>query len=112
MPGWNYIVKHAHAVARNSYIIWRNSGRHRHGLVSDDMGQSRLLFQSILKQCQRNEEQSKADAMAKSMRNHDMKSFWKDVSSTYSRNVPLATTVNGARDPSAVICGKTNLKIY
>ena len=41
--------------------------------------------------------------MAKSMRNHDMKSFWKDVSSTYSRrNVPLATTVNGASDPTAI----------
>ena len=40
--------------------------------------------------------------MAKSMRNHDMKSFWKEVSSTYSRNVPLATTVNGASDPSAI----------
>ena len=53
--------------------------------------------------CQRNEDQSIADAMAKSMRNHDMKSFWKDVSSTYSRrNVPLATTVNGASDPTAI----------
>ena len=40
--------------------------------------------------------------MAKSMRNHDMKYFWKEVSSTYSRNVPLATTVNGASDPSAI----------
>ena len=34
--------------------------------------------------------------MPHSMRTHDMKSFWKDVSSTYSCNVPLATTVNGA----------------
>ena len=39
--------------------------------------------------------------MAKHMRNHDMKFFGKDVSSTYSRNVLLATTVNGATDPSA-----------
>ena len=82
VPGWNDTVKHAHGVARNSYIIWRNSGRPRHGPVSDDMRRSRLLFTYILKQCQRNEEQSKADAMAKSMRSHDMKSFWKDVSST------------------------------
>ena len=102
VPGWNDTVKHAHGVARNSYIIWRNSGRPRHGPVSDDMRRSMLLFKYILKQCQRNEEQSKADAMAKSMRNHDMKSFWKEVSSTYSRNVPLATTVNGASDPSAI----------
>ena len=33
-------MKHAHGVARNSYIIWRNSGRHRHGPVSDDMRRS------------------------------------------------------------------------
>ena len=31
-----------------------------------------------------------------------MKSFWKDVSSTYSRKVPLATTVNGSCDPAAI----------
>ena len=102
VPGWNDTVKHAHGVARNSYIIWRNSGRPRHGPVSDDMRRSRLLFKYILKQCQRNEDQARADAMAESMRNHDMKSFWKDVSSTYSRNVPLATTVNGASYPSAI----------
>ena len=85
VPGWNDTVKHAHGVAINSYIIWRNSGRLRHGPVSDDMRRSRILFKYILKQWQRNEE-SKADAMATYMRNHDMKSFWKDVSSTYSRN--------------------------
>ena len=66
------------------------------------MRRSRLQFKYILKQCQHNEEQAKADAMAESMRNHDMKSFWKDVWSTHSRNVPLATTVNGASDPSAI----------
>ena len=44
VPGWNDTVKHAHGVARNSYIIWRNSGRPRHGPVSDDMRRSRLLF--------------------------------------------------------------------
>ena len=111
--GWNDTVKHARGVARNSYIIWRNSGRPRHGPLSDDMRRSRLLFKYILKQCQHNEDQSRADAMATSMRNHDMKSFWKDVSSTYSRNVPLATTVN-RRVPVIhqlyVICGKNQFK--
>ena len=66
------------------------------------MRRSRLQFKYILKQCQRNEDQVRADVMAESMRNHDMKSFWKDVSSTYSRKVPLATTVNGASDPAAI----------
>ena len=114
VPGWKDTVKHAHGVAINSYIIWRNSGRPRHSPVSDDMRRSRLLFKYILKQCQRNEDQSRADDMATSMRNPDMMSFWKDVSSTYSRNMPLATTVNGASDPSAIcdMWGENNLKRY
>ena len=45
-------------------------------------GTTRVVTLYILKQCQRNEDQARADAMAESMRNHDMKSFWKDVSST------------------------------
>ena len=102
VPGWNDNVKHTHGLARNSYIIWRNSGRPRHISVSDDMRRSRLLFKYILNQCQSNEDQSRAEAMAKYMRNHDMKSFWKDGSSTYSRNVPLATILNGVSDPSAI----------
>ena len=102
VPGWNDTVKHAHGVARNSYIIWRNSGRPRHGPVSDDMRRSRLLFKYTLKQCQRSEDQARAAAMAESMRNHDMKYFWKVVSSTYSRKVPLATIVNGASHSSAI----------
>ena len=28
VPGWNDTVKHAHGVARNSYIIWRNCTSH------------------------------------------------------------------------------------
>ena len=70
--------------------------------VSDAMRRSRLTFKYILKQYQRNEDQARADAMAESMRYRDMKYFWKDVSSTYSRKVPLATTVNGGSDPAAM----------
>ena len=61
-----------------------------------------MLFNEAKCKCLYIGHRNQHNVYTKSMRNHDMKSFWKDVSSTYSRKVPLATTVNGASDPSTI----------
>ena len=50
----------------------------------------------------------RADAMAKSLHSKDVSTFWKNVSKTYNKGVPIANVVNGANSPSS-ICGKYNL---
>ena len=66
------------------------------------MRKTRLHFKYLLKQCQQREDMARADAMAKSMQAKDAISFWKNVSKTYKKGLPNATTVNGANEPTAI----------
>jgi len=102
VPGWNDYVQGAHQEARNYYLLWRNMGKPRQGPVCELMRRSRLNFKYSLRQCQNMEETARADAMAKTLESKDVRSFWKTVSKTYSKAIPLATTVNGAVDPKSI----------
>ena len=43
-----------------------------------------------------------ADVMATSMHSKDVASFWKNVSKTYKKVISIATTLNGASNPSSI----------
>ena len=102
IPGWNDYVKLAHQEARSSYILWRNMGKPLQGPACDIMRRTRMNFKYSLKQCQGMEDAARADAMAKSFRKKDTRSFWKSVKNHYNKSIPLATTVNGATNPLAI----------
>ena len=96
VPGFNEHVKELHTIARHEYIAWRSAGKPRFGGICLSMNQSRLRFKSALKFCQHNENQMRADALARSMMNNDMAEFWKDVKKNSNSNVSLATNVDGS----------------
>ena len=102
IPGWNDYVKLAHQEARSSYILWRNMGKPRQGPACDIMRRTRMNFKYSLKQCQGMEDAARANAMAKSFRKKDTRSFWKSMKNHYNKSIPLATTVNGATNPLAI----------
>ena len=89
VPGWNEHFKEAHNKVRKSYLLRHNTGKPRHGLVFDYM-RTRLFFKSLHRQCQSNEETAWMDTMAKSLRDCNAVFFWKNVSKTHSKVVPLA----------------------
>ena len=90
VPGFNEHVKELHTMSRHEYIAWRSAGKPRFGGICLSMNQSRLRFKSALKFCQHNENQMRADALARSM----MTKFWKDVKK--NSNVSLATNVDSS----------------
>ena len=79
VPGFNEHVNELHTIARHDYIAWRSAGKPRFGEIRLSMNQSRLRFKSAFKFYQHNENQMKADALARSMMNNDLNEFWKDV---------------------------------
>ena len=79
VPGWNDLVKEQHLDARNSYVLWRNLGKPRHGPVFDTMSRSRLQFKYSLRQCRAMEDTARADGMAKSLQTKDTYKFWQSV---------------------------------
>ena len=77
------------------------------------MNQSKLRFKSALKFCQHNENQMRADALARSMINNDMTGFWKDVKKNTNSNVSLATNVDGSVETLKLLkCGNVILNPY
>ena len=84
-------------------------GKPRQGPVCELMRHSRLNFKYSLRQCQNMEETARADAMAKTLESKDVRSFWKTVSKTYSKAIPLAATVAEQIQSRSPTCGKTIL---
>ena len=79
VPGWNEHVSELHAHARCCYVIWRNCGKPRQGTEHADMKISRARFKLIFRECLRNEETMKADAIAAKLKNKDTVEFWRKV---------------------------------
>ena len=79
IPGWNDHVAERHLNARDCYLIWRNNSKPRHGPEYEDMKLSRALFKVALRDCRRNEELTKADAMVNKLKHNDCAGFWKEV---------------------------------
>ena len=95
VPGWNKHVAEPHATARICYLIWINCAKPHHGLEYDDMNSSRARFKLKFRDCLRNEDSMKADAIALTLRNKEQREFWRKVNALNNKKAPLANTVNG-----------------
>ena len=71
VPGWNKHVAELHVTARSCYMRWRDCGKPRRGLEYDYMNYSRARFKLKFRDCLRNEDSMKADAIAMKLRNKE-----------------------------------------
>ena len=85
-----------HDSARNSYLVWKQNGKPRGDDTDMDMRTTRLRFKYALRQCRCDEEQNRADALARSLHCKDTTDFWKGVRGIKDSRVPLATKVGDA----------------
>ena len=103
VPGWNKHVAELHATARSCYVRWRNNcGKPHHGLEYYDMNSSRARFKLKFRDCLRNEDSMKSDAIALKLRNKEQGEFWRKVNALNNRKAPLANTVNGCTGSSDI----------
>lgn len=85
IPGWNKHVSEAHGTARLKFEAWVWYGQPRSGLVFEEMLESKRVFGSRLKWCQKNVEQIKLDIIAKHHSKRNFGSFWKSVNAVNTR---------------------------
>ena len=96
VPGFNDYLKDLHDSARNSYLVWKQNGKPRGDDTDMDMRTTRLRFKYALRQCRCDEEQNRADALARTLHCKDTTDFWKGVRGIKDSRVPLATKVGDA----------------
>ena len=79
IPGWNECCKSLHLNARDKFLKWKDTGKCRTGKAFEEMKESRQKFKSKLKECKRNEEFHRNNALISSFESKNKSKFWKDV---------------------------------
>ena len=64
IPGWNEHVKELHDAARDAYLLWKHSGKHRQGVVYELMRHSMSQFKHSLRVCKNRNNTIIADKIA------------------------------------------------
>ena len=91
IPGWDDHVAELHMNAGECYIIWRNNSKPRHGPEYEGTKLSRARFKLALRECRRNDELMKADAVANKLKHNDCTGFWKEVHTHNCNNLLYQT---------------------
>jgi len=95
--GWNSYCKELHADARDKFIVWRNHGSPRSGVLFQSMAQSRAQFKRALRKCKLEGNRKSADALAKKFMKKDTKEFWKSIKKLNNRQIKVKSEkINGA----------------
>ena len=77
IPGWNAQVKAQYARSRAEFLHWKRLGSPRHGEDAQRMRSARAAFKYALRQCRRNEDAMRAEAMSRKLASGDSRSFWR-----------------------------------
>ena len=78
-PGWNTYVREFYDESRRAFLNWRSAGSPRDGVIANIMRRKRAAFKLVLRQCERNEDAMRAEALAAKLRSGKATSFWGEV---------------------------------
>ncbi|XP_022832297.1 uncharacterized protein LOC111360568 [Spodoptera litura] len=101
LAGWSACVGEAHGEARAKFNMWIMCGRPKSGISYKEMRDSRRVFKSRLKWCQKHQDQIKMDALAAKHSNGDFRGFWKSTGRFNARS-GLPVSVEGVSDSVAI----------
>ena len=105
VPGWSAHVAEFHDEARRAFLQWRDAGSPREGQLALRMRAARATFKRALRQCKRDEEVMRAEALASKIIAKDDVNFWKDI----KKSVPRSNKIPGKIDTATGVTEITNL---
>ena len=79
VPGWSDFVSEKHDLAREAFLDWIALGKPFDGGAVYRMRRIRAAFKLALRYCKQHEEETRADACAKSLQSRETKTFWHNV---------------------------------
>jgi len=104
IPGWSDVVCDKHENARVAFLDWVAAGKPRSGVIHQLMCRTRASFKLALRYCRAHREQLQADACAKSYKDLDSRTFWKNVSRIANSKVTSYVNKIGDTVGDANIC--------
>ena len=103
VPGWNQFCEEYHAVAREAYMAWHNTGRIRSGFIFENMKSTRKEFKRALKFCEINKLQIQKDNLLSKFRMSNKNSFWTEVRRVQGNGSVFPSCIDNASNPRDII---------
>ena len=95
-PIWCRRQRWLRPVCRESYLLWRDSGRRKQGVLFESMKRHRAYFKYVLRSCKSADCSKQADSLANKLLLKDDKNFWKEIKNINNNSNSFATSVNNA----------------
>lgn len=97
VPGWNEYCKLKYTAARDAFVMWKDSGKLRTGILFDNMLLTRKQFKCSLKYCRDNEQNIRDKKLASAMTSNNMYEFWKEVKRRRNKTNVHVNSVDGLK---------------
>ena len=94
IPGWNEFVKDFHQEARSDYLMWRDFGKPRGGVLYNRMVYSRAKFKRTFKLCKSNKEVIVSNKIASNLKGN-MKRLWEEIDKKRKSHSTLPEVISG-----------------
>ena len=77
--GWSDHCRDLFKSAKQKFLLWRNGGRIRSGILFEEMKKARNKFKNALDYCKRNETKIKKKKLLESFQQKSKNNFWKNI---------------------------------
>lgn len=101
-PGWNDHVSDLYKLSRDAFLVWKDSGKPRHGDVFEMKRRANARFKYALRYISNHEEVLRRESLARKLLNKNPKEFWKEIKIMNNCNMSLPTNIEG-------VTGKKNI---
>ena len=92
-----------HQAARECFLLWRDSGKPRHGYIFDLMTRSRARFKYELKGIKRKEDNLRRDALANKLLHFTPDKFWEEIRLMNCAKATLPCSVDGVSGANNIV---------
>ena len=94
-PGWNDHVDELHQMARDKFVVWVNKGKPRHGLIFNDMKNTRARFKYGLRILKQHKNQIISNSLAAKLQQTRPDHFWREINRLHSSKMPTPNCIDG-----------------
>ena len=82
-------------MARDTFVVWVNEGKPRHGLIFNDMKSTRARFKYGLRILKQHNNQIIRNSLAAKLQQTRPDHFWKEINRLHSSKMPTPNCIDG-----------------
>ena len=102
-PGWSDYVSDLYDFSRETYRVWLDYGKPRHGIIHNMYVKSKRRFKYALRFIKKHENDLRKEAIAKKLSESNPRAMWKEINSVNNSQIPLPTSIEDASGSEEIV---------